>query len=129
MNASRDSPGNLAKFVPPLVANGRVYLATASRKIAVYGLNPFGPAAAPTFTPTAGVYANAQSLTLASPPRGPASSTLPTHDPIDQLDALQGADCGELVDDHRGHRHRERLLAGVKLPANRNIVVLAIDVR
>jgi len=38
MNASRDSFGNFAKFVPPLVANGRVYVATWSNQVAVYGL-------------------------------------------------------------------------------------------
>src|SRR5579863_3309174 len=38
MNASRDGFGNFAKFVPPLVANGRVYVATWSNQLAVYGL-------------------------------------------------------------------------------------------
>ena len=38
MNPSRDSVGNFAKFVPPLVANGRVYVATQSKKVVVYGL-------------------------------------------------------------------------------------------
>jgi outer membrane protein assembly factor BamB len=38
MNATRDSFGNFAKFVPPLVANGRVYVATWSNQVAVYGL-------------------------------------------------------------------------------------------
>jgi hypothetical protein len=38
MNASRDGFGNFAKFVPPLVANGKVYVATWSKQIAVYGL-------------------------------------------------------------------------------------------
>ena len=38
MDAARDSFGNFAKFVPPLVANGRVYVATWSKQVAVYGL-------------------------------------------------------------------------------------------
>jgi hypothetical protein len=38
MNSSRDSYGNFAKFVPPLIVNGKVYVATASNKLAVYGL-------------------------------------------------------------------------------------------
>jgi hypothetical protein len=38
MNAAHDSFGNFAKFVPPLVANGRVYVATWSKQVAVYGL-------------------------------------------------------------------------------------------
>jgi hypothetical protein len=38
MNGTRDGFGNFAKFVPPLVANGRVYVATWSNQVAVYGL-------------------------------------------------------------------------------------------
>jgi len=38
MNATLDSFGNFAKFVPPLVANGKVYVATWSKQVAVYGL-------------------------------------------------------------------------------------------
>jgi len=37
-NPARDILGNFAKFVPPLVANGRVYVATQSKQVAVYGL-------------------------------------------------------------------------------------------
>jgi hypothetical protein len=40
INATRDGVGNFAKFVPPLVANGRVYVATFSNQVAVYGLLP-----------------------------------------------------------------------------------------
>ena len=62
-----DSLGTFAKLVPPTVANGRVYVATGSQKVAVYGLNTPPPAAAaPTFTPAAGTYTTAQSVTLAS---------------------------------------------------------------
>jgi hypothetical protein len=38
MDATHDSFGILARFVPPLVANGRVYVATWSNQVAVYGL-------------------------------------------------------------------------------------------
>jgi hypothetical protein len=38
MNAARDDFGNFAKDVPPVVANGRVYMATFSNAVAVYGL-------------------------------------------------------------------------------------------
>ena len=38
MNASRDGFGNFGKLVPPLVANGKVYVATWSNQVAVYGL-------------------------------------------------------------------------------------------
>jgi len=37
---ARDSLGNLAKFVPPTVANGKVYMATFSDRLNVYGLFP-----------------------------------------------------------------------------------------
>jgi len=46
MNPSRDALGKFAKNVPPVVVNGKVYLATWSKKIDVYGLN----AAPPVFT-------------------------------------------------------------------------------
>jgi hypothetical protein len=38
MNPTRDGFGNFGKLVPPLVANGRVYVATWSNQVAVYGL-------------------------------------------------------------------------------------------
>jgi hypothetical protein len=37
---NRDAVGNFAKFVPPTVANGKVYLATFSGQLKVYGLLP-----------------------------------------------------------------------------------------
>lgn len=39
LNGIRDSVGKFAKFVPPTIANGKVYLATFSNKLHVYGLN------------------------------------------------------------------------------------------
>ncbi len=44
-NSKRDSIGTFAKFVPPTIANGKVYMATFSNKLNVYGLNP--PPASP----------------------------------------------------------------------------------
>ncbi len=38
--SSRDSIGNFAKFVPPTVANGKLYMATFSNNLSVYGLLP-----------------------------------------------------------------------------------------
>ncbi|MBC8096892.1 MAG: RICIN domain-containing protein [Akkermansiaceae bacterium] len=38
MNLSRDNLGNLAKYVPPTVVNGKVYMATFSGTVNVYGL-------------------------------------------------------------------------------------------
>ncbi|HTV63031.1 MAG TPA: fibronectin type III domain-containing protein [Verrucomicrobiae bacterium] len=40
MVPARDALGNLAKFVPPTVANGKVYVATFSGHVDVYGLLP-----------------------------------------------------------------------------------------
>ena len=37
-NAERDDAGNFAKFTPPTIANGKVYLATFSNQLLVYGL-------------------------------------------------------------------------------------------
>lgn len=37
-NPARDDLGNLAKFCPPVVANGKVYLATFSNQLIVYGI-------------------------------------------------------------------------------------------
>lgn len=39
-NSARDSVGLFAKFVPPTIANGKVYLATFSNRLNVYGLLP-----------------------------------------------------------------------------------------
>src|SRR6202022_2086738 len=42
-----DSTGKFAKYVPPTVANGRVYLASFSGQLHVYGLSEGGAAAVP----------------------------------------------------------------------------------
>ena len=39
-NQGRDDVGNYAKFSPPTIANGKVYLATFSNQLLVYGLLP-----------------------------------------------------------------------------------------
>ncbi len=39
-SSKRDSIGKFAKFTPPTIANGKVYMATFSNKLNVYGLNP-----------------------------------------------------------------------------------------
>jgi len=40
---SQDDPGTWSKFVPPTVANGKVYLASFSNAVNVYGLLPQAP--------------------------------------------------------------------------------------
>ncbi len=39
-NPGRDDVGNFAKFVPPTITNGKVYMATFSNALVVYGLLP-----------------------------------------------------------------------------------------
>ncbi len=46
-NSSRDSVGSPGKFVIPVVANGRVYMATSTNTVQVYGLLPSTP---PTYS-------------------------------------------------------------------------------
>jgi uncharacterized repeat protein (TIGR03806 family) len=49
-NSFRDDLGNYPKNCPPLVANGRVYAATFSNKLCVYGQLPVNPSLAATIT-------------------------------------------------------------------------------
>lgn len=39
-SAARDDLGNYAKFAPPTIADGKVFVATFSNQLVVYGLNP-----------------------------------------------------------------------------------------
>jgi uncharacterized protein (TIGR03437 family) len=51
LNSSRDQPGGLAKFAPPTVADGRVYVPTFSNAVAVYGqLATTPPGASPAIS-------------------------------------------------------------------------------
>jgi hypothetical protein len=51
MSGKRDSVGKFAKFVAPTIANGKVYLATFSNKLNVYGLNPPSASSCPNPLP------------------------------------------------------------------------------
>jgi uncharacterized repeat protein (TIGR03806 family) len=62
-NSARDRVGNFAKFVPPTVANGKVYLATFSGQLNVYGLAA-GWVAAPVVTPNGGTFTTSVSVTI-----------------------------------------------------------------
>ncbi len=68
LNSARDSIGNHAKFCPPTVANGKVYVATDSGQVCVFGL--LAPAA-----PTGLIAAPAdKQITLTWQPVGGATS-------------------------------------------------------
>lgn len=58
INLSRDDVGKYAKFCPPIVANGRVYVASFSGELHVYGLNPPAQAQAPTIVSRTGSIAD-----------------------------------------------------------------------
>ena len=65
LNAARDGFGNFAKFVPPMVANGRVYVATWSDQVAVYGLTTAATDPAVTgISPSSGSSAGGTPVTL-----------------------------------------------------------------
>ena len=66
-NPARDRVGTLVKFVPALVANGRVYVPTQDNSVNVYGL--LGSAAAPALS------ASPNALTFPSQPVGSRSAT------------------------------------------------------
>ena len=67
MVPSRDSVGNLAKFVCPTIANGKVYLATFSNQLDIYGLLPAKSAIAKTSNSTTSISSDAK-LTLSPNP-------------------------------------------------------------
>jgi hypothetical protein len=59
----RDVPGSAVKFATPIVANGKVYVGSRY-SLAVYGLLTATPAATPVFSPAAGAFTSAQSVTI-----------------------------------------------------------------
>jgi hypothetical protein len=67
-NGASDTPGPAVKFAAATVARGKVYVGTATQ-LAVYGLRP-PPAGAPSYSPAGGVFARAQSVSIASTTTG-----------------------------------------------------------
>ncbi len=59
----RDVPAGGVKFATPIVANGKVYVGSQSL-LAVYGLLTETPTATPVYSPAAGSFTSAQSVTL-----------------------------------------------------------------
>ncbi len=68
-NSSRDSVGNFAKFVPPTVANGKVYLATFSGRVDIYG-NASGWVAQPAIIPNSGTFSTSVTVTITNATAG-----------------------------------------------------------
>jgi len=65
--AERDDLGNLAKHTSPTIANGKVYVATFSNQLVVYGLNPPGGSTSPivsSLSPTSGTTAGGTAVTI-----------------------------------------------------------------
>jgi hypothetical protein len=60
---NRDAPAIAVKFTTPTVANGDVYVG-GRNAVTVYGVLPTQPAAAPSFSPPAGTYSTAQSVSI-----------------------------------------------------------------
>jgi len=60
-NAAQDSMGGFVKFVSPTVANGKVYVATATNAVAVYGLLPSIPGGGVSPAPLIAAVSNAAS--------------------------------------------------------------------
>lgn len=63
----RDDLGNLAKHTSPTIANGKVYVATFSNQLVVYGLNPPGGSTSPivsSLSPTSGTTAGGTAVTI-----------------------------------------------------------------
>jgi hypothetical protein len=64
-NAVRDDVGNYAKFAPPTIANGKVYLATFSNQLLVYGLQPPAALSVTSISPMSGRTAGGTNVTIA----------------------------------------------------------------
>jgi uncharacterized protein YidB (DUF937 family) len=62
---NRDQGGSATKFAPPTIANGRVYVGNSTNPGALVGYGLLGgKATTPTFSPPAGTYASAQTVSI-----------------------------------------------------------------
>jgi hypothetical protein len=66
---SRDVPGGAVKFTAPVVANGKIYVGSQG-KVSAFGILGNPVAAAPTFSPAQGTYANSVTVTLSDATSG-----------------------------------------------------------
>ena len=67
-NAARDDVGSYAKLSPPTIANGRVYLATFSNQLLVYGLfADFSASAAPASVAVIAGQSGTSTITVTAP--------------------------------------------------------------
>lgn len=98
-----NDPGSYAKFTPPTVANGKVYLASLSRRVSVYGLNPPSPPA-----PAANLLVNG------SFEQGTTGWTLPAGATVDSAYPYDGDGAAHLVP---GYSSPARLQQQVTAPA------------
>ncbi len=100
MNAARDGFGAFARYVPPLVANGKVYMATFSDQVAVYGLFP-SYTLVPTSLPFGSQTMNLASLPMSVTMTNTGSVALPitsvTISGANPLEFGQTNTCGTLV--------------------------------
>ena len=105
-NATRDTLGNFSKFSPPTVANGKVYVATLSNKLVVYGL--IGPSVATRRRrSTPGVDQNLTSPATHDPDwhrdrRRQPGAARPAHDDVEsrQRAGVRHVQCAERALDH-----------------------------
>ena len=66
-STGRDVVGYYSKNVPPVVANGKVYIPTFSNKLNVYGLLPL---ASPQISPNGGIFSTPQPVTISDATSG-----------------------------------------------------------
>ncbi len=77
-NVVRDDFGNFAKYVPPIVTNGKVYLATFSNKLVVYGLLPLAVSASPIVQTVTAGSPTSFSIAVSGTAKAPVTLSVPS---------------------------------------------------